>query len=41
MHYKVTQVVGFSTDKAAQFINTMGITKALIEKVVFNKSRDP
>ena len=38
---KVQRVVVLSTDKAAYPINTMGMTKALMEKLAINKSRDP
>ncbi len=38
---KVSRVVVLSTDKAAYPINTMGMTKALMEKLAINKSRDP
>jgi UDP-N-acetylglucosamine 4,6-dehydratase len=37
----VQRVVVLSTDKAAYPINTMGMTKALMEKLAINKSRDP
>lgn len=36
---KVQRVVVLSTDKAAYPINTMGMTKALMEKLAINKSR--
>ena len=38
---KVKRVVVLSTDKAAYPINTMGMTKALMEKLAISKSRDP
>jgi UDP-glucose 4-epimerase len=38
--YKVKKVICLSTDKAAYPINTMGITKALMEKVAISSSRD-
>ena len=37
----VERVVFLSTDKAAYPINTMGMTKALMEKLAISKSRDP
>lgn len=37
---KVKKVVVLSTDKAAYPINTMGMTKALMEKLAISKSRD-
>lgn len=37
----VKRVVVLSTDKAAYPINTMGMTKALMEKLAISKSRDP
>jgi len=37
----VKKVVVLSTDKAVYPINTMGITKALMEKLAISKSRDP
>ncbi len=37
---KVKRVVVLSTDKAAYPINTMGMTKALMEKLAISKSRD-
>jgi len=38
---KVKRVVVLSTDKAVYPINTMGLTKALMEKLCINKSRMP
>ena len=38
---RVERVVVLSTDKAAYPINTMGMTKALMEKLAIAKSRDP
>lgn len=38
---KVHRVVVLSTDKAAYPVNTMGMTKALMEKLAISKSRDP
>lgn len=38
---KVKRVVVLSTDKAAYPINTMGMTKALMEKLAISKARDP
>lgn len=38
---KVERVVVLSTDKAVYPINTMGITKALMEKLAISKARDP
>ena len=38
---KVQRVVVLSTDKAAYPVNTMGMTKALMEKLAISKSRDP
>lgn len=38
---KVQKVVVLSTDKAAYPINTMGMTKALMEKLAISKARDP
>ncbi len=38
---KVKRVVVLSTDKAVYPINTMGMTKALMEKLTISKSRDP
>jgi len=38
---KVKRVVVLSTDKAAYPVNTMGMTKALMEKLAISKSRDP
>ncbi|MDD3038181.1 polysaccharide biosynthesis protein [Bacteroides sp.] len=38
---KVKKVVVLSTDKAAYPINTMGMTKALMEKLAISKARDP
>ena len=37
---RVSRVVVLSTDKAAYPINTMGMTKALMEKLAISKSRD-
>lgn len=37
----VKRVVVLSTDKAAYPVNTMGMTKALMEKLAIAKSRDP
>src|SRR5574344_1049473 len=37
---KVRRAVVLSTDKAAYPINTMGMTKALMEKLAISKSRD-
>lgn len=37
----VKKVVVLSTDKAVYPINTMGMTKALMEKVAISKARDP
>jgi len=37
----VSKVVVLSTDKAVYPINTMGMTKALMEKLAISKSRDP
>ena len=37
----VKRVVVLSTDKAAYPINTMGMTKALMEKLAISKARDP
>lgn len=37
----VKKVVVLSTDKAAYPVNTMGMTKALMEKLAIAKSRDP
>lgn len=37
---KVSRVVVLSTDKAAYPINTMGMTKALMEKLAISKARD-
>ncbi len=37
----VKKVVVLSTDKAVYPINTMGITKALMEKLAISKARDP
>lgn len=37
---KVSRVVVLSTDKAAYPVNTMGMTKALMEKLAISKSRD-
>ena len=39
-HYGVKKVVILSTDKAAYPINAMGMTKALMEKVMIAKSRN-
>ena len=36
----VKRVVVLSTDKAAYPINTMGMTKALMEKLAISKARD-
>jgi UDP-N-acetylglucosamine 4,6-dehydratase len=38
---KVKRVVVLSTDKAVYPINTMGMSKALMEKLAISKSRDP
>jgi UDP-glucose 4-epimerase len=38
---KVKKVVVLSTDKAVYPINTMGMTKALMEKLAISKARDP
>lgn len=38
---KVKRVIVLSTDKAVYPINTMGMTKALMEKMAISKSRDP
>jgi UDP-glucose 4-epimerase len=38
---KVKRVVVLSTDKAAYPINTMGMTKAIMEKLAISKARDP
>lgn len=38
---KVQRVVVLSTDKAAYPVNTMGMTKALMEKLAISKARDP
>jgi UDP-N-acetylglucosamine 4,6-dehydratase/5-epimerase len=38
---KVKKVVVLSTDKAVYPINTMGMTKALMEKITVSKARDP
>lgn len=38
---KVKRVVVLSTDKAAYPVNTMGMTKAIMEKLAISKSRDP
>ena len=38
---KVSKVVVLSTDKAVYPINTMGMTKALMEKLAISKARDP
>jgi UDP-glucose 4-epimerase len=38
---KVQRVVVLSTDKAAYPINTMGMTKAIMEKLAISKARDP
>ncbi len=37
---KVSRVVVLSTDKAAYPVNTMGMTKAIMEKLAISKSRD-
>ena len=37
---KVKKVVVLSTDKAAYPINAMGMSKALMEKIVIARSRD-
>jgi UDP-glucose 4-epimerase len=37
----IEKVVVLSTDKAVYPINTMGMTKALMEKIAISKSRDP
>ena len=39
-HFNVKRVVILSTDKAAYPINAMGLSKALMEKVMIAKSRD-
>lgn len=38
---RVSKVVVLSTDKAVYPINTMGMTKSLMEKLAVSKSRDP
>ena len=38
---KVKKVIVLSTDKAVYPINTMGISKAMMEKLAVSKSRDP
>ena len=38
---KVKRVVVLSTDKAAYPVNTMGMTKAIMEKLAISKARDP
>jgi UDP-glucose 4-epimerase len=38
---KVQRVVVLSTDKAAYPVNTMGMTKAIMEKLAISKARDP
>jgi len=38
---KVQKVVVLSTDKAVYPINTMGMTKAIMEKLAISKARDP
>lgn len=38
---KIKKVVVLSTDKAVYPINTMGMSKALMEKLAISKSRDP
>jgi UDP-N-acetylglucosamine 4,6-dehydratase/5-epimerase len=38
---RVKKVVVLSTDKAVYPINTMGLTKALMEKLAISKARDP
>lgn len=38
---KVKRVIVLSTDKAVYPINTMGMTKALMEKMAISKARDP
>ena len=38
---KVKKVIVLSTDKAVYPINTMGMSKALMEKLAISKSRDP
>ena len=38
---RVHRVVVLSTDKAAYPVNTMGMTKAIMEKLAISKSRDP
>jgi len=38
--HKVSKVVMLSTDKAVYPINTMGMTKAMMEKVTIDKARD-
>jgi len=39
VRYRVNKVIGLSTDKAVYPINAMGISKALMEKVLVAKSR--
>lgn len=39
--HNVSKVVMLSTDKAVYPINTMGMTKALMEKIAIDKARDP
>jgi UDP-N-acetylglucosamine 4,6-dehydratase/5-epimerase len=39
--HNVKKVVVLSTDKAVYPINTMGMTKAIMEKLAISKSRDP
>jgi UDP-N-acetylglucosamine 4,6-dehydratase len=41
IHNKVARTVVLSTDKAVYPINTMGMTKALMEKLAISKGRDP
>jgi len=38
---KVKKIVVLSTDKAVYPINTMGMTKAIMEKLAISKARDP
>ena len=37
----VKKVIVLSTDKAVYPINTMGMSKAIMEKLAVSKSRDP
>lgn len=41
IQHKVARTVVLSTDKAVYPINTMGMTKALMEKLAISKGRDP